>query len=177
MLSVLLRKLWPLFLFVCLFLTFIFLFFQVSGEVNPWHQRKLILRIPAVRLPGRRGRHGPQGPLHQRGAGSFFRWDGLCVSLTYFSTRIFPLFLFSILFVRVSDFIYNCFSARALCPRGDTHGQWLFVAALVSISNGRHWKPLSYLVCFRIPKGHFQINFIFPSFLIPIFFKGKDKKT
>lgn len=45
--------------FVCLVLVFIFYFFQVSGEMNPWHQRKLILRIPAIPLPGRRGQAWP----------------------------------------------------------------------------------------------------------------------
>lgn len=164
--------------FVCLFVCFWLLFFCFSRYQEKWtHGTKenSFSESQLFACLGEGAGVAPKGPS-PRGGRALFSAEMVFVC----HSPIFPLesflFLFSILFVRVSDFIYNFFAARALCPRGDTHGQWLFVAALVSISNGRHWKPLSYLVCFRIPKGHFLINFIFPSFLIPIFLKEKTKR-
>lgn len=76
------------------------------------------------------------------------RWSlGATRLFFFFFIRIFSLFLFSILFVRVSQSLFT--TSLQLEPSRPKRWRWtwLFMAALASIGNGRPWKPLSLFFC------------------------------
>lgn len=70
-----------------------------------------------------------------------------CHSPIFFFTRIFSLFLFSILFVRVSQSLFTTSLQLEPSRPKRWHWTWLFMAALASIGTGRPWKPLSLFFC------------------------------
>lgn len=89
----------------------------------------------------------PPPPVEGLASFSTEMFFGCHSPIFFFFTRIFSLFLFSILFVSVSRSLFT--TSLQLEPSRPKRWRWtwLFMAAPASIGNGRPWKPLSLFFC------------------------------
>lgn len=112
------------------------------GEINPWCQRRPTLGL----LASRRGEGGGRGPHSRLRQMAHLSRDGLYVStgfVFFFFNRTFSLFLFSILFIRISPSLLTALFFAARAPSfQEAILEVTFHCSSSLTSNRGPWKPL-----------------------------------